>query len=41
MLANERFTAKAPPDRVANERAKAERYGAEVDDLEARLRDSA
>jgi valyl-tRNA synthetase len=41
MLANERFTAKAPPDRVADERAKAERYAAEVDELEARLRDSA
>jgi valyl-tRNA synthetase len=41
MLQNERFTAKAPPDRVADERAKADRYGAEVDELEARLRDSA
>jgi valyl-tRNA synthetase len=40
MLANERFTAKAPPQKVEEERAKEARYTAELEELEARLRES-
>jgi len=40
MLANERFTAKAPPRKVEEERAKEARYTAELEELEARLRES-
>ncbi|HEX3330202.1 MAG TPA: valine--tRNA ligase, partial [Gaiellales bacterium] len=40
MLANERFTAKAPPQKVDEERAKEARYAAELEELEARLRES-
>ena len=40
MLANERFTAKAPPQKVEEERAKEARYAAELEELEARLRES-
>jgi valyl-tRNA synthetase len=40
MLANERFTAKAPPQKVEEERAKEARYAVELDELEARLRES-
>jgi valyl-tRNA synthetase len=40
MLANERFTAKAPPQKVEEERAKEARYAAELEELEARLRAS-
>ena len=40
ILANERFTAKAPPQKVEEERAKEARYTAELEDLEARLRES-
>jgi valyl-tRNA synthetase len=39
MLANERFTDRAPPAKVEEERAKEARYAAELEDLEARLRD--
>jgi valyl-tRNA synthetase len=41
MLANERFTAKAPPEKVEAERAKEARFALEVGELEARLRDAA
>ena len=41
MLANERFTGKAPPQKVEEERAKEARYAAELEELEARLRESA
>jgi valyl-tRNA synthetase len=37
MLGNERFTSKAPPEVVAAEREKAERFAAEVSALESRL----
>ena len=37
MLANERFTTKAPPELVAAEREKAARFAAEVSELESRL----
>jgi len=40
MLANERFTSKAPPQKVEEERAKEARYAAELEELEARLRES-
>jgi valyl-tRNA synthetase len=40
MLANERFTAKAPPQKVEEERAKEARYAVELEELEARLRES-
>jgi valyl-tRNA synthetase len=40
MLANERFTAKAPPHKVDEERAKEARYAGELEELEARLRES-
>jgi valyl-tRNA synthetase len=40
MLANERFTAKAPPQKVDEERAKEARYAGELEELEARLRES-
>jgi valyl-tRNA synthetase len=40
MLANERFTAKAPPQKVDEERAKEARYAVELEELEARLRAS-
>ena len=40
MLANERFTAKAPPQKVEEERAKEARHTAELEELEARLRES-
>ncbi|HEY3765477.1 MAG TPA: valine--tRNA ligase [Gaiellales bacterium] len=39
MLANERFTTKAPAAKVDEERAKAARFATEVGELEARLRD--
>jgi valyl-tRNA synthetase len=39
MLENERFTSKAPPEVVAAEREKAERFAAEVRALESRLAD--
>ena len=39
MLANERFTAKAPPQKVEEERAKEARYAVELEELEARLRE--
>ncbi|MGN6380596.1 MAG: class I tRNA ligase family protein, partial [Gaiellales bacterium] len=35
MLANERFLAKAPPEKVEEERAKAERWAAEIETLTA------
>jgi valyl-tRNA synthetase len=41
MLANERFTDKAPPQKVEEERAKEARYAAELEELEARLREPA
>ena len=37
MLQNERFTSKAPPEVVAAEREKAERFAADVSALESRL----
>jgi hypothetical protein len=37
MLGNERFTSKAPPQVVAAEREKAERFAADVRALESRL----
>jgi valyl-tRNA synthetase len=37
MLKNERFTSKAPPEVVAAEREKAERFAADVRALESRL----
>jgi valyl-tRNA synthetase len=37
MLGNERFTSKAPPQVVAAEREKAERFAADVRVLESRL----
>jgi valyl-tRNA synthetase len=37
MLANERFTAKAPPEKVEAERAKEARFALEVGELEAKL----
>jgi valyl-tRNA synthetase len=37
MLANERFTSKAPPDKVDQERAKDARYAAEAAQIESRL----
>ena len=37
MLGNERFTSKAPPEVVAAEREKAERFAADVRALESRL----
>ncbi len=37
MLRNERFTSKAPPEVVAAEREKAERFAADVSALESRL----
>ena len=37
MLGNERFTSKAPPEVVAAEREKADRFAAEVQALESRL----
>ena len=37
MLGNERFTSKAPPEVVAAEEEKAERFAAEVTALELRL----
>ncbi|HUZ83087.1 MAG TPA: class I tRNA ligase family protein, partial [Gaiellales bacterium] len=37
MLGNERFTSRAPAAVVDEERSKAERYGAEVDELRSRL----
>jgi valyl-tRNA synthetase len=40
MLANERFTAKAPPRKVEEERAKEARHAVELEELEARLRES-
>jgi valyl-tRNA synthetase len=40
MLANERFTSKAPPQKVEEERAKEARYAVELEELEARLRAS-
>jgi valyl-tRNA synthetase len=39
MLANDRFTAKAPAAKVEEERAKEARFGVEVQELEARLRE--
>jgi valyl-tRNA synthetase len=41
MLANDRFTAKAPAAKVEEERAKAARFAVEVQELEARLRELA
>jgi valyl-tRNA synthetase len=40
MLANERFTAKAPPHKVEEERAKEARYAVALEELEARLREA-
>jgi valyl-tRNA synthetase len=40
MLANERFTAKAPSRKVEEERAKEARHAVELEELEARLRES-
>ena len=37
MLANERFTSKAPPDKVDQERAKHARFAAEAAQIESRL----
>ena len=37
MLANERFTSKAPPDKVDQERAKQARFAAEAEQIELRL----
>ena len=39
LLANDRFTAKAPAAKVEEERAKEARFGVEVQELEARLRE--
>jgi valyl-tRNA synthetase len=41
MLANERFTSKAPPQKVEEERAKADRFATELRELEERLRETA
>ena len=41
MLANDRFTTKAPRQKVEEERAKAARFAVEVQELEARLRELA